>query len=88
ITLTNLVGALFVAYFFGHVVGLTETGHYLDKTVSVAQSKVDSSFLQTFVSAIGCNWLVCLAIWLAYGADDFIGKIAGIWFPIMAFVAI
>ncbi len=88
ITLTNLIGALFVAYFFGHVVGLTETGPYLDKTVAIAQSKVDSSFLQTFVSAIGCNWLVCLAIWLAYGADDFIGKIAGIWFPIMAFVAI
>ncbi|MCM3671991.1 formate/nitrite transporter family protein [Mesobacillus maritimus] len=88
ITLANLVGALFVAYFFGHVVGLTETAPYLDKTVAIAQSKVDESFLQTFISAIGCNWLVCLAIWLAFGADDFAGKIAGIWFPIMAFVAI
>lgn len=88
VTLANLVGALFVAYFFGHVVGLTEMGPYLDKTVAIAQSKVDHTFLETFVSAIGCNWLVCLAIWLAYGADDFIGKIAGIWFPIMAFVAI
>lgn len=88
VTLANLVGALFVAYFFGHVVGLTETGPYLDKTVAVAHSKVDETFLQTFISAIGCNWLVCLAIWLAYGADDFIGKIAGIWFPVMAFVAI
>lgn len=88
ITFANLIGALFVAYFFGHVVGLTETGPYLHKTVAVAQAKVDESFLQTFVSAIGCNWLVCLAIWLAYGANDFIGKIFGIWFPVMAFVAI
>lgn len=88
VTLANLIGALFVAYFFGHVVGLTETGPYLDKTVALATSKLEDSFLQTFISAIGCNWLVCLAIWLAYGADDFIGKIAGIWFPVMAFVAI
>ena len=88
ITLANLIGALFIAYFFGHVVGLTETGPFLDKTVAIAQSKVDESFFKTFVSAIGCNWLVCLAIWLAFGADDFVGKISGIWFPIMAFVAI
>lgn len=31
VTLMNLVGALFVAYFFGHVVGLTETGPLLGK---------------------------------------------------------
>ncbi|MTH51926.1 formate/nitrite transporter [Bacillus mangrovi] len=88
ILLANFAGALFVAFFFGHVVGLTETGPYLEKTVSMAGAKLDESFLQTFVSAIGCNWLVCLAIWLAAGSDDMGGKILGIWFPIMAFVAI
>jgi formate/nitrite transporter len=88
VTLANFAGALFVAYFFGHVVGLTEAGPFLDKTVAIAQAKLHDSFEQTLISAIGCNWLVCLAIWLAYGADDFIGKIIGIWFPIMAFVAI
>jgi formate/nitrite transporter FocA (FNT family) len=31
---------------------------------------------------------VCLAVWLAISADDIVGKILGIWFPIMAFVAI
>jgi len=88
VSLTNFIGALFVAYFFGHVVGLTESGPFLDKTIAVAQAKLDATFLQTFISAIGCNWLVCLAIWLAFGADDVIGKIFGMWFPIMAFVAI
>ncbi|ASV69258.1 formate/nitrite transporter family protein [Cytobacillus sp. FSL W7-1323] len=88
VLLSNFVGALFVAYFFGHVVGLTETGPYLDKTVAIAGAKIDDTFLQTFVSAIGCNWLVCLAVWLAYGAHDFAGKILAIWFPVMAFVAI
>lgn len=88
ITLANFAGALFVAYFFGHVVGLTETGPYLAKTVAIAQAKLQDTFGQTLISAIGCNWLVCLAIWIAYGADDIIGKMVGMWFPVMAFVAI
>ncbi|GGI17807.1 formate/nitrite transporter family protein [Gottfriedia solisilvae] len=86
ITLANFGGALFVAYFFGHIVGLTESGPYLTKTIWIAQEKLHDSFIQSLISAIGCNWLVCLAIWLAYGVEDFIGKVLGIWFPIMAIV--
>lgn len=88
ITITNFIGALFVAYFFGHIVGLTETEPFLHKTVALAQAKIASGFWPALVSAIGCNWLVGLAVWLAYGAEDISGKILGIWFPIMAFVAI
>ncbi|MFC3884888.1 formate/nitrite transporter family protein [Bacillus songklensis] len=88
VTVSNFVGALFVAYFFGHIVGLTEMGPFLDKTAAIAQAKVEEPFGKALVSAIGCNWLVCLAIWLAFGAQDLAGKILGIWFPIMAFVAI
>lgn len=88
ITLSNFVGALFVAYFFGHIVGLTADGAYLEKLVDMAGHKLDDSFLQAFVSGIGCNWLVALAVWLSYGADNMSGKILGIWFPTMAFVAI
>ncbi len=88
VTVMNLIGALFVAYFFGHLVGLTETGPYLEKTVAVAQGKLDMSFGKVLISGIGCNWLVCLAVWLSFGAQDAAGKILGIWFPIMAFVAI
>ncbi|WP_117149295.1 MULTISPECIES: formate/nitrite transporter family protein [Paraliobacillus] len=88
ITLSNFIGALFVAYFFGHIVGLTETGAYLTATISLAEHKLDATFLQAFVSGIGCNWLVALAVWLSYGAKDMGGKILGIWFPTMAFVAI
>lgn len=88
ITLSNFAGAIFVAYFFGHVVGLTETGAFLTKTVDLAEHKVDGTFLQMFISGIGCNWLVAMAVWLSYGAKDIGGKILGIWFPTMAFVAI
>lgn len=88
ITIANFLGAVFVAYFFGHVVGLTASGPYLDKLVAMVGHKLDDSFLQAFVSGIGCNWLVALAVWLSYGADNMSGKILGIWFPTMAFVAI
>ncbi|WP_435922810.1 formate/nitrite transporter family protein [Paenibacillus sp. DYY-L-2] len=88
ITLSNFIGALFVAYFFGHVAGLTSSGVYLEKLVDMAGHKLDDGFVQAFVSGIGCNWLVALAVWLSYGADNMSGKILGIWFPTMAFVAI
>ncbi|WP_059050097.1 formate/nitrite transporter family protein [Paenibacillus senegalimassiliensis] len=88
ITLSNFAGALFVAYFFGHVVGLTAEGPYLEKLVDMVAHKLDDGFLQAFISGIGCNWLVALAVWLSYGADNMSGKIMGIWFPTMAFVAI
>lgn len=88
ITLFNFIGALFVAYFFGQVAELTSSGPYLDKTVAIAGGKLEHGFMAALVSAIGCNWLVGLAVWLAYGAEDIGGKILAIWFPIMAFVAI
>ncbi|MCI0911518.1 MULTISPECIES: formate/nitrite transporter family protein [Pseudomonas] len=87
VTVANLLGALFVAYCFGHLLGLTE-GAYLSKTLAAATSKASADFLHAFVSGIGCNWLVCLAVWLAYASREMSGKVLGIWFPIMAFVAI
>lgn len=87
VTFSNVAGAFFVAWFFGHYVGLTE-GAALAETISVAQGKVNASFGQALVSGIGCNWMVCMGLWLCYGADTFSGKILGTWFPVMVFVAI
>jgi formate transporter len=88
ITITNFIGAVFVAYVFGHLAGLTSDGPFLIKTIDIAQAKLQAGFWPTFFSATGCNWLVGLALWLAYGANDVSGKILSIWFPIMGFVAI
>ncbi|MHC9537064.1 formate/nitrite transporter family protein [Dellaglioa sp. BT-FLS60] len=88
ITIANVIGAIFVAYFFGHVVGLTHSDAYLTQVISLADHKVSATWLQALISGIGCNWFVGLALWLSYGAKDAAGKILGIWFPIMIFVAI
>jgi formate/nitrite transporter len=87
VSIANLLGALFIAYFFGHILGLTE-GAYLSKTLAIATAKVNADFIQAFISGIGCNWLVCLAVWLSFASKDVAGKILGMWFPVMAFVAI
>ncbi|WP_110686628.1 formate/nitrite transporter family protein [Salinicola aestuarinus] len=87
VTVSNFAGSLAVAYAFGHFLGLAE-GDFLATTVAVAQHKVQTDFWHALVSGIGCNWLVCLAVWLGYASKDVAGKIFGIWFPVMAFVAI
>jgi len=54
----------------------------------VAEKKVAKDFFQTFVKGIGCNWMVCMAVFLSSQAQDMAGKMVGIWFPISCFVAI
>jgi len=88
ITIANFVGAIFVAYFLGHVTGLTHSGVFQQQVIDIAQHKIDANFWSAFFSGIGCNWFVGIAVWLSYGAKDSAGKILGIWFPVMIFVAI
>jgi len=98
----NLVGALFVAYFLAVATGILAAPPWEAAAITIAKTKSlgGASFVaagktvksitwtQAFWRAIGCNWLVCLAVYLAIASDDIIGKILGIWFPIFAFVAI
>jgi formate/nitrite transporter len=88
ITIANVIGAIFVAYVFGHLTGLTAVGDFKTEVISLAQAKSGATPLQAFLSGIGCNWFVGLALWLCYGAKDAAGKILAIWFPVMVFVAI
>ena len=87
VTLGNLIGAIFTAYFLGHITGIME-GDFLQTTLHVASHKAGQDFFPALVSGIGCNIFVCLGAWLCFGAKDFTGKILGIWFPVMTFVAI
>jgi formate/nitrite transporter len=57
------------------------------KALTIANTKVNLGFWEALSRGILCNWLVCLAVWLAFGSRNIIGKIFAIYFPIMAFVA-
>jgi len=85
----NLAGSIFVAYFLAYLTGVFNDAPYLGAVVTIAANKVKPDiFLQLFLKGIGCNWLVCLAVWIGISSDDITGKILGIWWPIMAFVTL
>jgi len=84
----NFAGSLFVAFFLSYLTGLLLKSPWLETTMGIAEGKVSQGFWMLFFKGVGCNWLVCLAVWLAVSADDITGKILGVWFPIMAFVAL
>ncbi len=55
--------------------------------LSIANGKVNLDFTQAIALGIMCNVLVCLAVWLTFGARTTADKISAIIFPITAFVA-
>jgi formate transporter len=88
VLLGNLLGSLFVAFFLAVETGVVTEALPLARLEEIALQKgVKESEWEIFLRALGCNWLVCLAVWLALAADDVAGKILAIFFPIMAFVA-
>lgn len=87
VSLGNLAGAVAMAYFLGHYVGLAE-GAVAEKTMAIAKAKVDMDFGRAFVSAIACNWMVCMGIWFYFAARHTSGRIMAMWFPVMIFVLI
>jgi len=84
----NFAGSLFVAYFLAIATGLLLKEPWCSYITSIALTKCNLSFWEAFWRGVGCNWLVCLAVWLAMSSDDIVGKIFGIQFPIMAFVVL
>jgi len=97
VLLGNLVGALFVAFFLAVQTGVigsagseagTSAALTYERLAGIAQGKaVENTAWETFLRAVGCNWLVCLAVWMSLAATNVSGKILAIFFPIMAFVA-
>jgi formate/nitrite transporter len=84
----NLLGSLFVAYFLAVETGVVTQELQLARLEEIATLKgIEETEWQIFLRAVGCNWLVCLAVWMALAATDIAGKILAIFFPIMAFVA-
>ena len=85
--LGNFIGSVLIAYMMNES-GLFNSGanDLGAMTIKIATYKVGLSFNQAFILGILCNWLVCLAVWMAYGTKDMSGKIWAIFFPIWLFI--
>jgi formate/nitrite transporter len=80
-----LVAIVFASAYYAKADGdLTAVGV---KALAIAKGKLTLTWSQAFFRGILCNWLVCMAVWLAMAAKDVAGKVFAIFFPIMAFVA-
>jgi len=84
----NFVGAAALAFSIYHS-GQLNAGNNLLGGVAIATAAVKChlTFEKAFLLGILCNWLVCLAVWIAAAAKDTAGKILAIFFPIFVFVA-
>jgi len=85
----NFIGSILLAFImFESGLWKTAAGAVGAKAIAIANAKVNLPFTEAFFRGIGCNWLVCLAVWMALSAKDVGGKVLAIFFPIMAFVAL
>lgn len=85
--LGNLVGAALIVLLVSATGQLGYSSNGLAVlTIKIAAAKTGLSFGAAFAGGILCNVLVCVAVLLAMASKSIIGKIMGIWFPIMAFV--
>jgi formate/nitrite transporter len=94
----NLIGSIFWAYLMANgpfvsfdAAGAATVTAFGTRAIAIAGAKVSyvgmMGMWSAFWKAIGCNYLVNLAILLGICSDDMVGKFFGIWFPIMAFVS-
>ncbi len=63
-------------------------GAVAETAFAVARAKTAIVWHEAFFRGVLCNVLVCLAVWLTFGARDVAGKILAIPLPISAFVAL
>ncbi|MDR1924579.1 MAG: formate/nitrite transporter family protein [Planctomycetaceae bacterium] len=83
----NFVGSFFVAYLIFCSGQLGSGANMLGAvTIKIAAAKCHLTFIEAFSLGILCNWLVCLAVWMAAGTNNAIGKIFAIFFPIWLFI--
>ena len=85
---SNFIGTIFFAYLLVHITGILSHAPWQESIIHTAVLKTTQPWHVIFLKGIGANWLVCLAVWLGLTAHTTTGKIAGIWWPLMAFVVL
>ena len=83
----NLVGALFLAGLFVLGGGGTITTAASELIYKVSAAKMHADALPLVCRAILCNWLVCLAIWMATRIASESGRMIAIAWCLFAFIA-
>ena len=85
--LGNFIGSLFVAFLI-YKSGQWQMADNLlaARVILIANQKINLTFSEGLILGIFCNFLVCLGVWMAFGAKDYVGKVVSAIFPVVAFV--
>ncbi|KAG2375151.1 hypothetical protein C9374_010155 [Naegleria lovaniensis] len=87
----NVLGAFMTIYFFMYLPTTEKELHtpagFVSYAKKVGEAKVSRSAGLTILLGIGCNWLVCLAVYMTYASNVLVDKLIGLFMPILAFVA-
>ena len=83
----NFMGSVFIAH-MTYASGLLAggAGELGGVTIKMASYKTSLAFIPAFYLGVMCNWLVCLAVWMAWAARDMAGKLFAVYFPIWLFI--
>ncbi|RSM28153.1 nitrite transporter NirC [Aeromonas salmonicida] len=80
----NLLGSIAVALIYSYGGSLLPDAGSLANKVALAKTQAPA--LTLFMKGILCNWLVCLAIWMALRTEG-AAKFIAIWWCLLAFIA-
>ena len=81
----NLLGSLGVAWLIAQA-GVVGQAPHSDLLLKVASVKMNGPAWELFIRGILCNWLVCLAVWMAARTTNDAAKIMLIFWCLFAFV--
>ena len=81
----NFAGALFFAALIYSSGLISEQCGAAALSLAAMKSSLPVSYM--LIRGVLCNWFVCLAVWIAFGAQDTAGKFIAALLPISAFVA-
>lgn len=84
----NFIGATFLVFliFFAGLYN-ADNGQWGLTALKIAQHKLHHSFTEAVALGILCNIMVCLAIWMAFGARTITDKMFAVLLPVAMFVA-
>lgn len=81
----NLLGSLCIAWLIAQA-GVVGQAPQSEMLLNVASAKMNGSAWELFIRGILCNWLVCLALWMAARTTNEAAKIMLIFWCLFAFV--
>jgi len=81
----NLIGSVFLAWLVFHADSLAASSK--DLVLQVSSLKMNAGAKELFVRGILCNWLVCLAVWLAVKIKSESAKLVMIFWCLFAFIS-